>query len=377
MPDRRPAPATQGRRHLLHVFPSFGYGGVPIRISAVINHFGTRYRHTIVSLDGRCESGTRIDDRIQIKLVPFEVNKARIVATWSKFRRTIARTRPDLMLTYNWGATEWALVNSFFPICRHVHLESGFSIEEADGQLRRRVWFRRLALARARKIVVPSRTLVDLATRAWGFDPQMIAYIPNGVDCDKFAAAPKRGIIPGFEKRRGEIIIGTVAPLRPEKNLARLVRAFAAAAGRFDARLLIVGEGSERPKLEALARDIGVADRVVLAGHVDAVENVLGWMDAFAISSDTEQMPNSLLQAMAAGLPVAGIDVGDVKIIVAAENRPLVVAKQDAAAFERALERLLAEPERRTRVGAANRERARREYGQDRMFRAYEAVLEL
>ena len=141
--------------HFCHVFPSFDHGGVPIRIAAVINHLGRRCRHTVVALDGCVNARTHVDNALALNYLPLTVDKSRPFRNLAWFRRTLARLRPDLLLTYNWGATEWALVNSLFPVCRHIHLESGFGAEEAHGQLRRRVLFRRLALRRAERIVVP------------------------------------------------------------------------------------------------------------------------------------------------------------------------------------------------------------------------------
>lgn len=360
--------------HLLHVFPSFGLGGVPIRIATVINHFGARFRHTIVALDGCLDCRTRLDPAVAVALEGASYGRHGLIGTMSRIRGRLRALGPDLLLTYNWGSIEWALTNRLFPTCPHVHLESGFGPEEADGQLRRRAWFRRIALARTGLVVVPSQTLVDIATQVWRLDAATVRRIPNGVDCERFAAAPDPAALPGFDTAPGQVIVGTVAPLRREKNLDRLLHAFDRAARDLPARLLILGDGAERPRLEALAAELDLADRVVFAGHVEAVERVIGLIDVFAMSSDTEQMPNSLLQAMAAGLPVAATDVGDVKRMVAAENGPYIVPRDHDAALGDALRTLLCDADARSRLGRANRERARRDFSQERMFRAYESV---
>ncbi len=253
----------------------------------------------------------------------------------------------------------------------HIHFESGFGPEEVDRQIPRRVWFRRLALARAKWVVVPSQTLVAIATNIWRIDPAQLRYVPNGVDCDRFASSPETGIASGFEKAEGELIVGTVAPLRPEKNVARLVRAFAGLRRGQDARLVIVGDGTERPGLESLARDLGIADRTVFTGYVDAPEKVLGWFDVFAISSDTEQMPNALIQAMANGRPVAGVDVGDVKHIVCPENRALIAPAGDDDGLRNSIDRLLVDEGLRADLGRANAAHVREHYAEDRMFCVY------
>jgi glycosyltransferase involved in cell wall biosynthesis len=200
--------------------------------------------------------------------------------------------------------------------------------------------------------------------------------LPNGVDPGRFGREPVFGAIPGFAKTAGELVVGTVAPLRPEKNLHRLVRAFAALPEEPRARLVIVGDGPERAALVAAASRLGLAERVVFAGHIDAPEKVLGWFDVFALSSDTEQMPNALLQAMAAARAVAGVDVGDVKEIVAPGNRRFIVPRTDEAGFAAAIAALLADGGLRADLGAANRARAVASYGIDRMVERYRELFE-
>ena len=110
-------------------------------------------------------------------------------------------------------------------------------------------------------------------------------------------------------------------------------------------------------------------------GHLAAPQEVLRDFDLFALSSDTEQMPLSVLEAMASGLAVVATDVGDVAAMLAGENRPFVVAR-DAAALAGAMETLLADPARRCAIGAANRARAERDYDQETMFQAYATLFD-
>ena len=355
----------------MHVFASFGAGGVPIRIANVLNGLEADYRHTILTLDGADAARDRLDRRLDATVIDPEIDKRKPFAALGQIHRQLRSLQPDLLLTYNWGAVEWALVNRFGARVDHIHFESGFGPDEVDRQIRRRVWFRRLALARSKWVVVPSQTLVSIATNIWRIDPAKLRYVPNGVDCDRFACAPETGIAPGFNKTDGEMIVGTVAPLRPEKNIARLIRAFAGLRRGRDARLVIVGDGTERPRLELLARDLGIAGRTVFTGYVDAPEKVLGWFDVFAISSDTEQMPNALIQAMANGRAVAGVDVGDVRHIVSPGNRALIASASDDDGLRNSIDKLLADEELRSELGRANAVHVREHYAQDRMFRVY------
>jgi glycosyltransferase involved in cell wall biosynthesis len=358
--------------HLLHIFPSFGIGGVPLRMVRMINHFGERLRHSVLALDGDFAAAGNIAAGLDVALLAAGDKQRGLARRLIGSAAVLRRRRPDLLVTYNWGAIEWAMADRLCPVSRHIHIEAGFGKEEIDRQIRRRVVFRRWALARCARVVVPSRRLEDLALRVWKLPARQVLYVPNGVDLDRFAAPPRGGLA-GFARRDGELVVGTVAPLRPEKNVGRLVRVFAALDRPPPARLVVAGDGAERTMLDRLAAELGIGEKVVFTGRVDP-ETVLGAFDIFALSSDTEQMPNSLLEAMAAGCAVAAVDVGDVKNILSPENREFVVPRDDGPAFAGAIVRLLRDPHKRAELGKKNRERVAALYSQDRMFEAYARI---
>ena len=198
--------------------------------------------------------------------------------------------------------------------------------------------------------------------------------LANGVDSEEFRGEPGTVTNAEFRTSLQEVVVGTVAPLRPEKNLDRLLRCFAALDPKRQARLVIVGDGMERNGLEHAAMEYGVSDRTVFAGHRGDVAHVLRGLDIFAMTSDTEQMPNSLLQAMGTERPVIATDVGDVKRMVSPENRPYIVAKTDEQGFKERLESFLVDREKRLLLGEKNQTYAREYYGIDKMVAAYKAL---
>src|SRR5262249_37287309 len=151
------------------------------------------------------------------------------------------------------------------------------------------------------------------------------------------------------------------------------LRVFAALKQTVPLRLVIAGDGIERAPLEGLAGELGIADRVIFTGQI-APEMVLGTFDIFALSSDTEQMPNALLEAMAAGHAIAAVDVGDVKRVVCHDNREFIVPRDDGPAFARAITWLLGNAAMRAELGRKNSERAATEFSQERMFAGYSRV---
>lgn len=359
---------------LLHAFPTFAVGGAQIRFAAIANHFGAHYRHLIVAMDGvtTCAQNLAVD--VDHELLTIELPKRNTFRNALVLRRRLSRMRPDVLVTYNWGAIEWGLAN-VLPLCRHVHVEDGFGQEEAGGQLRRRVLFRRLILSPWAHVVLPSRNLYRIATDVWQLPRRRLHYLPNGIDCGRFAVPPDDAVCAGLRRQPDELLVGTVAALRPEKNLGRLVEAFAltAAGSPVPVRLVIVGDGPERAGLGARVAALGMGDKVLFTGAIKAPERVLGAFDLFALSSDTEQMPYSVLEAMAAGLAVAAVDVGDVGDMVAPENRPWVVEKS-VEALAGAMTGLLREPRRRAACGQSNATRVRQNFDQEAMFARYGKV---
>ncbi|MFT8245502.1 glycosyltransferase [Roseomonas sp. BN140053] len=356
---------------VLHVFPTFTVGGAQVRYAALANRWGPRWRHAVVSLDGRFDCAERLRvpaDQIAFPTVPGERFPQRLL----RIRRLLRRLRPDVLVTSNWGSIEWAIANLAPPRLHHLHTEDGFGPDEAARQKWRRVLTRRLAL-RFGTVALPSRLLLQGARTIWRLPEARLRFVPNGLDLRRFRPdGPRAALaVPG----QGPVI-GTVAALRPEKNLARLIQA--AALLRRDEvalRLLVIGDGGERSRLEALAAELGLGGASLFAGHVPDPAAAYRAMDVFALSSDTEQMPFSVLEAMASGLPVASTDVGDLRAMLPRESLPHVAAPE-AAALAAALRPLLADAALRARLGAANRAKAERDYDEETMFAAYAALID-
>ncbi|HVZ06461.1 glycosyltransferase [Rhodopila sp.] len=360
------AAARQGEHAaplVVHIFPTFAVGGAQVRFAAIANHFGLAFRHIVVALDGNTACRERLRPDLDIRFPVIEAPKHAMLANAWRFRRLLRAWRPDMLVTCNWGAIEFALAD-LLPVSPHFHVVDGFGPEERAAQIPRRVRLRRLALGRT-PVVLPSRTLVRIATDIWKLRPSLIRYVPNGVDLARFTVSTRAAV--------GEPVIGTIAALREEKNIARLLRAFALATRGPPARLVIVGDGPERAALTALAAQLGIAERVEFTGHQADTPAFYRRFDIFALSSDTEQMPLSVIEAMASGLPVVSTDVGDVRMMVAERNVPLVTRLDDAA-LASALAALAADPDLRMAIGAANRDKACRDFDEQTMFATYGAL---
>ena len=169
-------------------------------------------------------------------------------------------------------------------------------------------------------------------------------------------------------------MIGALAGLRAVKDLPALVRAVGGVSKRV--RLVIVGEGPERAVIRQAAAAMGLADQLVMPGHIEQPYRFVGLFDLLALSSASEQFPISVVEAMAAGLPIASPPVGDVARMVAPENAPFITQHPGEVFLRDAIEALAADPELRRRVGAANQAKARAEYDEGVMIERYARLYE-
>lgn len=358
--------------HLLHVFPSFGRGGIPIQISHAINFFGDKARHTIISTNDDYGAKEVLNAELDVRFPNVDhLAEGGLLKRLKNYQRYLKKLKPDALLSYNWGAIEWVLANSFGPNIYNLHSEHGFGPDEAGKTLLRRDLFRRFSLRNTKTVLVPSLNLENIALNTWHIPKEKIVYIPNGVDITKFKNNVPSFIIPGFQKQANETIIGTIAPLRPEKNIGRMIEAFAALRNNINARLLIVGDGVERAKLEALCDTLNIKDHVTFAGYISKPETVIGYLDVFAISSDTEQMPNTILEAMAASLPIVGVAVGDVKNMVSVQNQEFITPLNDDVAFSSMMEKLTDDKEKQIKLGQLNLSHVKEKYDRQIMYKKY------
>jgi glycosyltransferase involved in cell wall biosynthesis len=200
-----------------------------------------------------------------------------------------------------------------------------------------------------------------------GVDPRRVVAIPAGVDLAEFQGGgdgeTDRGRRTREEFGLSRPVIGSVAMFRGSKGHVHLLDAFADVhARRPEARLLLVGDGIRRPWVEGLAKDRGLADKVVFTGFRTDVPQLLRAMDCFVLASTrTEGVPQSLLQAFAAGVPVVASAIGGIPEVVEDGKTGVLVPPENAAALARAIESVLGD-----RAGAEARARTARRLVEER-----------
>ena len=360
---------------ILHLHSAFDLGGKEARACKLMNHFAGEASHVVLSavpdaMGARDAIDAAVDVAFPGDAAPALHGKP-APGRYLKLARYMRQF--DLVLSYNWGSMDGVmahrLLSPFMKLPPLIHHEDGFNEDEAAKLNWKRNAFRSLALTGTYALVVPSVTLEEIALIDWFRPKAKLHRISNGIDIPRYLQSPAADAFPGLIKREGDIIVGTIAGLRAVKNLPRLVRAVAAAGP--NVKLAIAGEGPERGAIMAEAARLDITDHVIMLGFIANPESVIGLFDIFALSSDSEQYPISLVEAMAAGLPAVCTDVGDVRNIVTTANRNFIISKDDEDGFAAALIKLAGDATLRRQIGVANQALAIAEYDQAKMFARY------
>jgi glycosyltransferase involved in cell wall biosynthesis len=229
--------------------------------------------------------------------------------------------------------------------------------------LSRRQWRAKRLTAPAvdRHVGVGERTSREVEAVV-GLPPGSVLTVHNGVPDDPRPAAPRP---------RSGPLIGAVGRLEPQKGFDIVIRALREVEG---ATLVLVGDGSERGRLEELARRVGVADRVVWVGWSEDVRSYLESFDVFAFPSRFEGFPLAVLEALLARSAVVAPDVGSVAEAVHDNETGLLVPTEDPAALAAAIRRLLAEDNLRRRLGEQGRRLVLEHFTAAHMTRAYQSL---
>ena len=360
----------EGKKHIMHVFDGFRIGGTEVRTCQIINSIGAKYRHTICSLTGNFDAKVYLKSDIKIDFIHPEFVNFNIFFKILHIRAYLNKVKPDLLITYAWGAVEWAIANSFLKICPDIRAIEGFSDDEIYKEKKHRLIIRKLFYPRCSKLVTCSDNLRKRALSKWNIKPEKAVHFSNGIDVSKFGNSNPR-------KKNEKIIIGNVASLIKLKNHMQLIKIFSQLPDDLNVVLKIIGEGPERGNLEQYIHKKELSKKVQLCGYIKNPSALFKKFDIFCLSSDTEQMPIAVLEAMASGLPIVSTDVGDIKMMVDNENSEYIVEPDNSEKYLASLLELLTDYKLRQRLGDKNLKKCKKYFSLDNMIDNYYNLYEL
>ncbi len=231
----------------------------------------------------------------------------------------------------------------------------------------------RFSILRAQGVTAVSHFLKGVTVRDFKIPEERVQVIPNFVDTEVF----RRGRSPCHREvfaPQGEKIVMHVSNFRPVKRVADVIDVFAGIRAKVPARLVIAGDGPDRPKVVERARAAGLAADVVFLGKHSAVEELLSCADLFLMTSDRESFGLAALEALSCGVPVVGYGVGGLPEVVPDGDAGVLVEVGAVADATDASVALLRDPVRWTRFSEAARAVAVDRYGKDKILPRYEAA---
>jgi sugar transferase (PEP-CTERM/EpsH1 system associated) len=348
---------------ILHIMDSLGVGGTEMGVANLVERTRDRIDHVLccVRHDGAIADRLRRGGTEVIVVGKAQGNDWRLPL---RLARVCRRVSPDIVHTRNWGSIEGIVAARLARVPIIIHGEHGREAADPDGTNRRRNRVRRLLAPFVDRVVTVSDQLRHWLTTQVGIRASKVTVLRNGVDTERFRRHPQRQRLRtahGFSAT--DMVIGTVGRLDPVKNQAALLDALELLATEHPSlRMLIVGDGPERLMLQREITARGLGGRACLPGYCEDVPEMLNLMDVFVLPSLGEGMCNTILEAMAVGLPVIATAVGGNPELVKDAVTGVLVPARDCRALAEAIARYATDTDARRQHGNAGHERVVREF---------------
>ncbi len=374
-----PAPWPTAQPPLVaHVIFSLGMGGLENGVVNLINHIPEdRFRHVVICLADYSDFRLRIR-RSDVQLFALNKPPGKNFGVHVHLWRLLNRLRPDIVHTRNLAAMESLLPAALAGVAVRIHSEHGWDMGNLDGGNRRHRLLRRLLKPLAHHYIALSRHLEAYLREQVAVAPDRIAQIYNGVDADLFRPAQGDRLplpCPGFDSP-DRFVIGTVGRMQAVKDQLTLVRAFIrllniVPGARQVLRLAIVGDGPLREPALALLRQAEALDLAWLPGEREDVAALMRGFDLFVLPSLAEGISNTILEAMASGLPVVATDVGGNPELVESGRTGRLVPPADPESMADAIRAYLDDREMCAKHGRSARATVERRFSMEAMVAGY------
>ena len=370
-PDERPL--------IAHVLFSFDCGGLENGVANLINGLDERaYRHAVIALTGSDWMRQRIR-RPEVEVHLLRKREGKDPAAYLRLFRLLKQLRPAIVHTRNLGTIDGAMVARLAGVDRCIHGEHGWDVFDPEGANRKYRALRRVLSPAIHRFVTVSKELERWLTGVVGIPSRKVRRICNGVDVGRFRPSDGdgRAALPPDRFPEESFIIGTVSRFSAIKDPLALVTAFIEARampGGERLRLVMVGEGELRAVAEGRLREAGAAEAAWLPGARADTPELLRAFDLFVLGSLREGISNTILEAMATGVPVLATRTGGNPELVQSGVTGFLVEPRETSELAQAIIRYATHPELGEAQGRAGRERAVREFSLERMLSDYDAV---
>ena len=368
---------------IAHVVYHFGTGGMENGMVNLFNHLPPEgFRHVVISQTGYSEFRRRITAQ-HVDFYDLGKQPGHDYRWMPRLYKLFNELRPDILHTRNLNALEAQFVGAAWGVKGRVHGEHGRDMYDLDGTNWKYNLMRRAARRVVHQYIAVSRDLEAWLGETVRVSPERLNQIYNGVDTAKFCPGTSSLPLPVSsqgETRDVRCVIGSIGRMAAVKNYPSLVQAFIRLCRQSpapeDLRLVIVGDGPVRAECQALIDAAGLTDQALFPGDRSDTPDWLRSFDVFVLPSLGEGISNTILEAMATGLPVVASRVGGSPELVAEGETGSLFPSGDVDTLTEILSRYAADPARRQREGQAARTRIENRFSWPRAAAAYQAVYE-
>lgn len=364
---------------IAHVVFRLDYGGLENGVVNVVNGLPEgAFRHAIIALTEATDFRARIRRR-DVQVYSLHKQAGKDPAAYLRLYRLLRELRPSVMHTRNLGTLDGALVGRVAGIPCRIHGEHGWDTYDPDGTSRKYRALRRMLSPAIDRFVTVSSELQQWLIEQVGIQPGKVTRICNGVDTQRFrpGSAVDRSRLPAECFPAGSIVVGSVTRFSEIKDPLNVVRGFIEArrapAGA-SLRLMMLGDGPLHGEARRILAESGEAAAAWLPGSRDDVAELMRAMDLFVLGSKREGISNTVLEAMATGLPVIASATGGNLELVQNGRTGALISPGDPHAIARTLLDYAAHPALREDHGALARRRSEDEYSLRRMLAKYEEL---
>jgi sugar transferase (PEP-CTERM/EpsH1 system associated) len=379
-------PVSDTRPLIAHVLFRFDIGGLENGVVNLINRLpAAQFRHAVIALTEVTDFRRRIEQP-GVEFLSLHKSPGHGIKLAPRLYRIFRTLRPAIVHTRNLAALEASLPAWLAGVPIRIHGEHGWDVSDLSGGNTLNRLTRRLYRPFVSRYVAMSADIERYLVHRIGVAPWRIAQIYNGVDATRFAPPSVKAAIEGCPfGPRGSWLVGTVGRMQAVKDQATLARAFARACSleakaAAQMRLVIVGDGPERDPVLQILRDAGCIDRAWLPGARNDISEILRGLDCFVLPSLSEGISNTILEAMATGLPVVATRVGGNPELIEPGVTGLLVRAGDVEGLADTLLALWRERDRASALGVTARQAVERSFSLERMagdyLHLYQALLQ-